>query len=89
VPKQSNRFTYSTTQDKLLWRGILHNLRPPLPWVLRSRNLDDLSCPELEKAVFRSHMAERQRLKWRRANVKLSATDVHSYIPLLEFLDDR
>ena len=86
--KQSNRFTYNATQDKLLWRDILRNLRPPLPRALRSRNLDDLSYPELEKAVFRSNMAERQRLKWWKAKVKLSTTDVRPSI-LLGFLDDR
>jgi len=34
-------------------------------------------------------MAEFQRLKWWKAKVKLSATNVRSYIPLLEFLNDR
>ena len=89
MPKQCDRFTYSATQGRLLWRGILRNLRLPLPRVLRSRNLDDLSHLELEKAVFRSNMAERQRLKWWKAEVKLSTTRVRSFIPLLKFLDDR
>ena len=77
--RQSNGFIYSVTRGKLLWGGMLPNFRLPLPRALdpRFHHLDDLSYPELEKAVLHSHMTELRWLKRRKKEI---------LIPVLEAL---
>ena len=87
--KQIHKCMYSLTQDKLLWRGLLRRLRPPLPRTLRSRHLDSLSYPELEEAVLHSCMVEHQWMKWREHSLTLCAMPEYDWIQLLNTLDDR
>jgi len=87
--KQSQRYPYNVTRDKLLWIGILRGLQPPLPRTLRSRNLDNLSYPELEKAVSISHIAERGWMKQRDPSLTLPTGDKRYTIRSLHVLDDR
>ena len=84
--KQSCISIYSLTQDKLLWKGFLRDLQPPLPRALRSRSPDSLSYHELEKAVLHSCAAECRWLKWRGPGLTLLAS---VRLRLLGFLDDR
>ena len=69
--------------------GLLSDIRLPLPRVLRSCRLDNLSYPELEKAVLDSHIAEYRWLKRRGPGLTLYANDEPSNIRHLDFLDDR
>jgi len=68
---------------------MLRDLCLPLPRALRSCSLDNLSYPELEKAVLRSHIEERRWMKRRDPSLALSMGDKHSTIRSLHVLDDR
>jgi len=90
--KQSDKSIYILSQDKLLWRGLLRDLQPPLPRALRSRCPDSLPYDELEKVVLRSFVVERQWLERRGPSLTLLAMDEapdHIRLRFLGFLDDR
>ena len=80
---------YNVTQDKLLWKGLLRHLRPPLPRTLKSRHLDSLSYPELEEAVLHSRRVEQQWLKRRQHSWTFCVMRGHAWTRRLDFLDDR
>lgn len=87
--KQSRRFIYRLSQDKLLWKGLLRGLCLPQPRTLRSRPLESLSYPELEKAVLHSCAVEKQWLRRRGPGLPLSAMCEGTTVRFLGFLDDR